>query len=87
MCGDRNNRLTYGYVINRDGIGILLGGNQTLGTTIKRISCGISPSGTFQKGSAPGRPRVRWRGGWRARGLGKHRPDLARSRGAKPGGH
>ncbi len=56
MCGDRNNQLTYGYVINNDGIGILLGGNQTLGTTIKRISCGISPSGTFKNDRLLGAP-------------------------------
>ena len=56
MCGDRNNQLTYGYVINKDGIGILLGGNQTLGTTIKRISCGISPSGTFKNDRLLGAP-------------------------------
>ncbi|MGO8930088.1 MAG: hypothetical protein ACLQU3_24735 [Limisphaerales bacterium] len=56
MCGDRNNQLTYGYVINHDGIGILLGGNQTLGTTIKRISCGISPSGTFKNDRLLGAP-------------------------------
>jgi hypothetical protein len=56
MCGDRNNQLTYGYVVNKDGIGILLGGNQTLGTTIKRISSGISPSGTFKNDRLLGAP-------------------------------
>lgn len=56
MCGDRNNQLTHGYVVNKDGIGILLGGNQTLGTTIKRISCGISPSGTFKNDHLLGAP-------------------------------
>ncbi len=56
MCGDRNNQLTYGYVVNKDGIGILLGGNQTLGTTIKRISSGISPAGTFKNDRLLGAP-------------------------------
>jgi len=56
MCGDRNNQLSYGYVINKDGIGILLGGNQTLGTPIKRIASGISPSGTFRNDRLLGAP-------------------------------
>jgi hypothetical protein len=68
MCSDRNNQLTYGYVINQEGIGIMLGGNQTLGTTIKRISCGLSPAGAFKNdrllgapafdGSAGGEPEI-----------------------------
>ncbi len=36
MCADRNNQLSYGLVANADGIGILLGGNQTLATPNKR---------------------------------------------------
>jgi hypothetical protein len=56
MCGDRNNQLTFGYVINKDGIGILLGGNQSLGTTYKRISSGISPSGAFKNDRLLGAP-------------------------------
>jgi hypothetical protein len=68
MCGDRNNQLSYGYVINKDGIGLMLGGNQTLGTPIKRIASGISPAGTFKNdlllgapafdGAAGGEPEV-----------------------------
>ncbi|MBM4036901.1 MAG: hypothetical protein FJ290_00175 [Planctomycetes bacterium] len=56
MCSDRNNQLSYGYVVNRDGIGILLGGNQTLGTPIKRIASGISPAGTFKNDRLLGAP-------------------------------
>ena len=56
MCADRNNQLSYGQVINKEGIGIELGGNQTLGTTIKRISAGISPSGTFKNDKLLGVP-------------------------------
>ena len=56
MCSDRNNQLTYGYVINKDGIGIMLGGNQTLATPLKRISSGISPSGTFRNDKLLGVP-------------------------------
>jgi hypothetical protein len=56
MCGDRNNQLTYGYVVNRDDVGILLGGNQTLGTTIKRIASGLSPSGAFKNDQLLGAP-------------------------------
>jgi hypothetical protein len=56
MCSDRNNQLSYGYVINKDGIGLLLGGNQTLATPIKRISCGISPSGAFKNDRLLGAP-------------------------------
>ena len=72
MCSDRNNQLTYSYLVNKDGIGMLLGGNQSLGTTYKRISCGISPSGAFKNdkllgapafdGAAGGEPEV-WEAG------------------------
>ncbi len=68
MCGDRNNQLSYGYLTNSRGIGLLLGGNQTLCTPNKRIAPGISPSGTFKNdgllgapafdGSAGGEPQV-----------------------------
>ncbi|MGB2821168.1 MAG: hypothetical protein WBF17_09315, partial [Phycisphaerae bacterium] len=68
MCGDRNNQLSYGYLTNGRGIGLLLGGNQTLCTPNKRMAPGISPSGTFKNdgllgapafdGSAGGEPQV-----------------------------
>jgi len=32
MCSDRNNQLSYGYLTRADGTGLLLGGNQSLGT-------------------------------------------------------
>ena len=56
MCSDRNNQLSGGYVSNKDGIGILLGGNQTLGTPIKRIASQISPAGTFKNDALLGAP-------------------------------
>jgi len=56
MCGDRNNQLSYGYLTNSKGTGIMLGGNQTLGTPIKRIASQISPSGTFKNDALLGAP-------------------------------
>ena len=56
MCSDRNNQLSYGYLTNREGYGMMLGGNQTLGTPIKRLGCGVSPSGTFRNDALLGAP-------------------------------
>lgn len=56
MCSDRNNQLSYGYLTNSNGIGLLLGGNQSLATPYKRIAAGISPSGTFRNDSLLGAP-------------------------------
>ena len=56
MCGDRNNQLSYGYVTNSRGIGMLLGGNQTLATPNKRLAPGISPAGTFKNDALLGAP-------------------------------
>ncbi|MHB9134708.1 MAG: hypothetical protein ACYDBB_26855 [Armatimonadota bacterium] len=56
QCGDRNNQLSYGYSTNKDGIGVLLGGNQTLATPIKRVVSHISPSGTFKNDALLGAP-------------------------------
>ena len=56
MCGDRNNQLSYGYSTRADGTGVLIGGNQTLGTPYKRITCGVSPSGTFKNDPLLGAP-------------------------------
>ncbi|NOY79547.1 MAG: hypothetical protein GXP31_00945 [Kiritimatiellaeota bacterium] len=68
MCSDRNNQLSYGYVTATDGVGLLLGGNQSLATPFKRIAGGISPAGTFKNdpllgapafdGAAGGEPQV-----------------------------
>ncbi len=68
MCSDRNNQLSYGYVTAGDGIGLLLGGNQSLATPYKRIAGGVSPAGTFKNdpllgapafdGAAGGEPQV-----------------------------
>jgi len=56
MCGDRNNQLSYGYSTRADGTGVLIGGNQSLGTPYKRITNGISPSGTFKNDALLGAP-------------------------------
>ena len=56
MCGDRNNQLTYGYLTRGDGTGLLLGGNQMLATTNKRVSHGVSPAGTFKNDALLGAP-------------------------------
>jgi hypothetical protein len=56
MCGDRNNQLSYGYVTNSRGTGLLLGGNQTLATPNKRLAPGISPAGTFKNDGLLGAP-------------------------------
>jgi hypothetical protein len=56
MCSDRNNQLSYGYLTNRDGIGLLLGGNQTLATPNKRVAPSITPAGTFKNDSLLGAP-------------------------------
>lgn len=56
MCSDRNNQLSYGYLTKKDGIGLLLGGNQTLATPNKRIMPGISPAGTFKNDPLLGAP-------------------------------
>ncbi|MHB9025768.1 MAG: hypothetical protein ACYC7E_16640 [Armatimonadota bacterium] len=47
QCSDRNNQLTYGYLTNSEGIGIQLGGSQTLATPHKRVMPPISPAGIF----------------------------------------
>lgn len=56
MCGDRNNQLSYGYLTRSDGTGILLGGNQMLATTNKRLSHGVAPAGTFRNDGLLGAP-------------------------------
>ncbi|HEY3416093.1 MAG TPA: hypothetical protein VGM23_04325 [Armatimonadota bacterium] len=56
MCGDRNNQLSYGYSTRSDGTGVLIGGNQSIGTPLKRIDSGISPSGTFKNDALLGAP-------------------------------
>ena len=56
MCADRNNQLSYGYVIRKDGTGIQLGGNQTLATPNKRMAPGLSPAGTFKNDALLGAP-------------------------------
>jgi len=56
MCSDRNNQLSYGYLTRKDGLGLLLGGNQTLATPNKRIAPGISPAGTFKNDALLGAP-------------------------------
>ncbi len=56
MCSDRNNQLSYGWVTNAQGIGTLLGGNQSLGTPLKRLGSDISPSGTFKNDNLLGAP-------------------------------
>ncbi|MHB9025761.1 MAG: hypothetical protein ACYC7E_16595 [Armatimonadota bacterium] len=56
QCSDRNNQLSYGMVVNKNDIGILLGGNQSLGTPLKRIASHISPPGTFKNDGQLGAP-------------------------------
>jgi len=57
MCADRNNQLSYGYDTNRQGIGTMTGGNQSLATPFKLIDGGeISPSGTFRNDGLLGAP-------------------------------
>jgi len=57
MCSDRNNQLSYGYLTDEHGIGIMTGGNQTLATPNKRVDGGeISPSGTFRNDALLGAP-------------------------------
>ena len=56
QCADRNNQLSYGYSSDKDGIGTVLGGNQTLATPIKRVATHISPSGTFKNDALLGAP-------------------------------
>lgn len=56
MCSDRNNQLSYGYLTNKEGVGLLLGGNQTLATPNKRLMPGISPAGTFKNDGLLGAP-------------------------------
>ncbi|HEY3416480.1 MAG TPA: hypothetical protein VGM23_06325, partial [Armatimonadota bacterium] len=56
QCSDRNNQLSYGMVATKDDIGIMLGGNQSLGTPLKRLGADISPSGTFQNDGQLGAP-------------------------------
>jgi hypothetical protein len=56
MCSDRNNQLSYGWLTRKDGIGVLIGGNQSLGTPLKRISSEVSPSGTFKNDALLGAP-------------------------------
>lgn len=57
MCGDRNNQLSFSRTINKDGIYIDAGGNQSLSTPYKRIdsSC-IAPVGAFKNHSILGAP-------------------------------
>jgi hypothetical protein len=55
-CADRNNQLTYGLTIKKDGTWVMVGGNQTLATPNKRIANGISPSGTFKNDPRLGAP-------------------------------
>lgn len=56
-CSDRNNQLSYGYLTNKDGFGIMLGGNQPLATPNKRVDGReISPSGTFKNDPLLGAP-------------------------------
>lgn len=56
MCGDRNNQLSYGLCIRKDGTSVKLGGNQPLATPNKRIEPGISPAGTFKNDPRLGAP-------------------------------
>ncbi|HIE50986.1 MAG TPA: hypothetical protein EYP85_04440 [Armatimonadetes bacterium] len=57
MCSDRNNQLTYGLLRRKDGTGLLLGGNQSLGTPYKGPYGGeISPAGTFRNDRVLGAP-------------------------------
>ncbi len=56
MCSDRNNQLSYGWVTRADGTGVLLGGNQSLGTPLKRVASEISPAGTFKNDALLGAP-------------------------------
>lgn len=56
-CSDRNNQLYYGYVTNKDGYGILVGGNQEQSTPNKRVSGReVSPAGSFRNGALLGAP-------------------------------
>ena len=56
MCSDRNNQLSYGYLTNRNGVGLLLGGNQTLATPNKRVAPSVTPAGTFKNDGLLGAP-------------------------------
>lgn len=56
MCGDRNNQLSYGYQTAADGVGTMLGGNQTLATPNKRIRPDLSPAGMFKNDALLGAP-------------------------------
>lgn len=56
-CSDRNNQLSYGYLIDSQGRGIMIGGNQPLATPNKRIDDRhISPAGTFKNDALLGAP-------------------------------
>jgi hypothetical protein len=56
-CSDRNNQLTYGYLTSSQGLGLMIGGNQTLATPNKRVGAReISPSGTFRNDALLGAP-------------------------------
>ncbi len=56
MCSDRNNQLSYGYLVRSDGTGILIGGNQCLATPNKRLTPNVSPAGTFKNDPLLGAP-------------------------------
>jgi hypothetical protein len=56
QCSDRNNHLSYGYSTRADGTGVLIGGNQSLGTPLKRVTSNISPAGTFKNDAVLGAP-------------------------------
>jgi hypothetical protein len=57
MCGDRNNQLSFSRTINKDGIYIDAGGNQSLATPYKRVDTGgIAPVGTFKNHPILGAP-------------------------------
>ena len=48
-CADRNNQLSYGYTITKDGFGLGIPDSQCLATPYKRIDCkGLAPSGIFK---------------------------------------
>lgn len=57
MCADRNNQLSFSRTINKDGIYIDAGGNQSLSTPYKRVdTSGIAPVGTFKNHPILGAP-------------------------------
>ena len=58
QCADRNNQLSYGYSSNKNGYGLMIGGNQPLATPDKRVSTGSgnSPPGTFKNDQLLGAP-------------------------------